>query len=114
VLKPETVTKMMQNQIGGLNVQEMITAQPAFSNSFDQFPGQPHKWGYSFDINTQPGPNGRAAGSISWAGLLNCYFWLDPVNKVAGSLFTQLLPFYDARVVTLYGAFERGLYAGLC
>jgi hypothetical protein len=26
------------------------------------------------------------------------------------ALFTQVLPFYDERVVALYGAFERGLY----
>jgi hypothetical protein len=61
----------------------------------------------------QPGPNGRSAGSISWAGLLNCYFWLDPVKHVTGALFTQILPFFDERVVALYGEFERGLYAGL-
>ncbi len=113
VLKSETVATMMQNQIGELNVGETVTAQPAFSRSFDQFPGQPHKWGYSFDINTRPGPNGRAPGSISWAGLLNCYFWLDPRKAVTGALFTQILPFYDERVVALYGEFERGLYAGL-
>jgi hypothetical protein len=35
------------------------------------------------------------------------------VKKLAGAMFTQLLPFYDARVVDLYGAFERGLYSGL-
>jgi methyl acetate hydrolase len=113
VLNPETVVMMMQNQIGELNVREMTTAQPTFSRSFDQFPGQPHKWGYSFDINMQPGPNGRAAGSISWGGLLNCYFWLDPRRAVTGALFTQILPFYDDRVVALYGDFERELYAGL-
>jgi methyl acetate hydrolase len=113
LLKPATVAQMMANQIGDLGVREMRSAQPAYSNSFDQFPGQPHKWGLSFDINTQPGPNGRAAGSISWAGLLNCYFWLDPVTKVTGALFTQILPFYDDRVVALYGAFEHGLYRGL-
>jgi hypothetical protein len=50
---------------------------------------------------------------VSWAGLLNCYFWLDPVKKVTGALFTQILPFFDARVVSLYGEFERGLYRGL-
>lgn len=113
ILKPETVAMMMQNQIGDLNVHEMRSAQPAYSQSFDQFPGEAHKWGLSFDINTKSGPNGRSAGSISWAGLLNSYFWLDPVKKVTGALFTQILPFYDARVVALYGAFERGLYAGL-
>ncbi|MGC0393750.1 hypothetical protein [Bradyrhizobium sp. USDA 241] len=61
----------------------------------------------------QRGPNGRSAGSISWAGLLNCYFWLDPVKQVTGTFFTQILPFFDDRVVALYGEFERGLYAGL-
>jgi CubicO group peptidase (beta-lactamase class C family) len=113
ILRPETVAMMMQNQIGELNVREMRSAQPPYSRSFDQFPGQPHKWGLSFDINMQPGPNGRSAGSISWAGLLNCYFWLDPVKHVTGALFTQILPFYDDRVVALYGEFERELYAGL-
>jgi CubicO group peptidase (beta-lactamase class C family) len=113
ILRPETVALMMQNQIGELNVREMRTAQPGYSRSFDQFPGQPHKWGLSFDINTQPGPNGRSAGSVSWAGLLNCYFWIDPARHVTGALFTQILPFYDERVVALYGAFERELYAGL-
>ena len=104
---------VMQNQIGELNVQEMHSAQPPYSRSFDQFPGQPHKWGLSFDINMQPGPNGRSAGSISWAGLLNCYFWLDPVKRVTGTMFTQTLPFYDPSIVRLYGDFERGLYRGL-
>ena len=113
VLRPATVAQMMTNQIDDLGVHQMRTAQPGFSNSFDQFPGQPHKWGLSFDINTQPGPNGRGAGSISWAGLLNCYFWLDPVRKVTGALFTQLLPFFDDRVVALYGDFERELYRSL-
>ncbi|ACD20738.1 serine hydrolase domain-containing protein [Paraburkholderia phytofirmans] len=113
ILRADTVAAMFQNHIGDLPVTEMKTAQPAWSNSFDQFPGMPHKWGLSFDINTQPGPHGRSAGSISWAGLLNSYFWVDPVRKVAGSLFTQVLPFYDARVVELYGQFEQGLYHGL-
>jgi len=113
VLRADTVATMFQNQIGDLQVTEMQTAQPAWSNSFDQFPAMPHKWGFSFDLNTQPGPHGRSAGSISWAGLLNSYFWVDPVRKVTGTLFTQILPFYDARVVELYGQFEQGLYRGL-
>jgi methyl acetate hydrolase len=113
ILKPETVASMYENHIGDLQVVEMKTAQPAYSNSFDEFPGMDHKWGISFDINTQPGPHGRSAGSVSWAGLLNCYFWLDPVKRVTGTIFTQTLPFYDARIVRLYGEFERGLYRGL-
>ncbi|QCP54156.1 beta-lactamase family protein [Trinickia violacea] len=113
VLRADTVATMFRNHIGDLQVTEMKTAQPSWSNSFDQFPGAAHEWGLSFDINTQPGPHGRSAGSASWAGLLNTYFWVDPVKRVAGSLFTQMLPFYDNRVVNLYGQFEHALYDGL-
>jgi len=113
LLRSETVASMFRNHIGDLAVGEMKTAQPAWSNSFDQFPDQAHKWGLSFDINTEAGPHGRSAGSGSWAGLLNTYFWIDPVKRVAGSMFSQVLPFYDERVVNLYGQFEQGLYSGL-
>ena len=113
ILRADTVAMMFRNHIGDLQVTEMKTAQPSWSNSFDQFPGAAHKWGLSFDINTQPGPHGRSAGSVSWAGLLNTYFWVDPIKRVAASLFTQMLPFYDARVVNLYGQFEHALYGSL-
>jgi len=113
ILKPQTVAMMRQNQIGDLNVNPLKTSAAAWSNDADLFPGMPQKWGLSFDINTQPGPNGRSAGSYAWAGLLNCYYWVDPVKKVTGAVFTQLLPFYDARMVELFSAFERGIYSGL-
>jgi CubicO group peptidase (beta-lactamase class C family) len=113
ILKPETVAAMRRNQIGDLDVNPLKSSAPAWSNDANLFPGMEQKWGLSFDINTQPGPNGRSAGSFTWAGLLNCYYWVDPVSKMAAALFSQLLPFYDARVVELYAAFERGLYSGL-
>jgi len=113
ILRAQTVAAMRTNQIGDLDVNPLKSSAPAWSNDANLFPGMQQKWGLSFDINTRPGPNGRSAGSYGWAGLLNCYYWIDPVRKVTGAIFTQLLPFYDARVVELYGAFERGLYSGL-
>jgi methyl acetate hydrolase len=113
VLKPATVASMFENHIGALDVVEMKSVQPAYSHSFDQFPGMPHKWGLSFDINTSAGPHGRSAGSGSWAGLLNTYFWIDPARQVTGAMFTQLLPFFDERVVALWGQVEEGIYRGI-
>jgi methyl acetate hydrolase len=113
LLKPQTVAAMRTNQIGHLDVNPLKSSAPAWSNDANLFPGMEQKWGLSFDINTKPGPNGRSAGSYSWAGLLNCYYWVDPVKRVTGAMFTQLLPFYDAGVVDMYGAFERGLYSNL-
>jgi CubicO group peptidase (beta-lactamase class C family) len=61
-------------------------------------------------INVQPGPDGRSAGSVGWAGIFNSYYWLDPIRRVAGVILTQILPFADPAVLRLYGAFERGVY----
>ena len=110
VLKPETVAMMRQNHIGELNVTTLKTAEPETSNDANLFPGMVQKWGLSFAINTEPGPAGRSAGSIAWAGLFNTYFWVDPVKHVTGVIMSQLLPFADAPVLKLFADFERGLY----
>jgi methyl acetate hydrolase len=110
VLKPETVAMMRQNHIGDLNVTTLKTTVPASSNDANLFPGMVQKWGLSFDINTEPGPAGRSAGSIAWAGLFNTYFWVDPVKHVTGVIMTQLLPFADGPVLKLFADFERGMY----
>ena len=46
-------------------------------------------------INTLPGPNGRSAGSVTWGGIFNTYYWLDPHKRIAGVFLSQLLPFAD-------------------
>ncbi|OBR49212.1 serine hydrolase [Paraburkholderia tropica] len=113
ILKPQTVAAMMSNQIGDLNVEKMVSPRPARSNDFDLFPGMKHKWGFSFDINAQPGPFGRSAGSAAWAGALNTHYWIDPVKQVTGALYTQVWPFYDDQVVGLFNRFEKSLYQAI-
>jgi CubicO group peptidase (beta-lactamase class C family) len=113
LLRPETVALMGQNQIGDINAGVAKTAIPSRSNDFDFFPGIPCKWGLGYMINTQPGPNGRSAGSLTWAGIYNTYYWLDPHKHVAGVILTQLLPFADHKAVKLYGEFEAAVYGAL-
>jgi methyl acetate hydrolase len=113
ILRPETIALMSRNQIGDRVAGILRTALPALSNDVDFFPGQSLRWGLGTMINLQPGPNGRDAGSLSWAGLYNSYYWIDPATKVAGLVMTQILPFADRRVVRLFGQFERGVYDAL-
>jgi methyl acetate hydrolase len=113
LLRPETVTLMGENQIGEIAAGILKTANPQRSNDVDFFPGIPCKWGLGYMINTQPGPNGRTAGSLTWAGIFNTYYWLDPQKRVAGVFLTQILPFADYKAVALYGEFERGVYDAL-
>jgi methyl acetate hydrolase len=111
VLRPESVALMNRNHIGDLPAGVLKTANPVLTNDVDFFPGAGVRWGLGYMLNLEPGPNGRSAGTLSWAGLFNSYYWLDPVRRVAGVILTQILPFADPTVVRLYGEFERGVYA---
>jgi methyl acetate hydrolase len=111
VLRPETVAQIGRNQIGGLDVSRLLTVMPQASNDAEFFPGMRKGWGYGFVINSEPGHAGRAANSLAWAGLANCYYWIDPASRVAGVLMTQILPFADATVLNLFDAFEAAIYS---
>jgi methyl acetate hydrolase len=111
ILRPETVALMNQNQVGELPAGVMKSCLPERSNDVDFFPGAKIRWGLGYMLNMEPGPNGRSAGTLSWAGLFNSYYWLDPVRCVTGVILTQILPFADPAAVRLYGEFERGVYA---
>ncbi|MGA8759596.1 MAG: serine hydrolase domain-containing protein [Stellaceae bacterium] len=113
VLKPETVRLMAQNAIGDLYVQALKTALPTSSNDAEFFPGMVKKWGLGFMISTEAVPGGRSAGSLAWAGLGNTYFWIDPAKGVAGVILMQLLPFADAKALTVFDRFEKAVYAAL-
>ncbi len=110
ILRPETVALMSQNQIGDLEAGIMRTTNPALSSDVDFFPGVRKRWGFGHMITLDPVPEGRKAGSLTWAGLLNTYYWIDPASNVAGVIMMQVLPFADERALKVYRQFERGVY----
>jgi methyl acetate hydrolase len=113
ILKPETIAEMARNQIGPLRAGKMETIIPMFSHPYDGFPGMRTGWGLGFLINPETGPNGRAPGSLAWAGIANSYYWIDPVSNITGVLMMQFLPFGDPHALTVYAGFEHAVYAGL-
>ena len=113
ILHPDTVALMGQNQIGRIDVGVLRTTVPAVSNDVDFFPGIKLKWGFGHMITTQPVPEGRSAGSLTWAGIYNTYYWIDPKKRIAAVFMTQVLPFADQRVLRVYRRFERGIYAAV-
>ena len=113
LLKSETVAEMNKNHTGNIPAGIMKTQNPGLSNDVDLFPGAQIRWGLGYMLNMQPGPNGRSAGTVSWGGIYNTYYWLDPSKHVTGLIMTQILPFADTRALKLYGQFERGVYEAL-
>ncbi|MGY4623397.1 serine hydrolase domain-containing protein [Bradyrhizobium sp. USDA 4486] len=55
-------------------------------------------------------PRKWSADGLALVGLANTQCWLDPAKRVTGVLFTQLLPFLDARLTGTYRQFARGVY----
>jgi CubicO group peptidase (beta-lactamase class C family) len=111
ILRAETIAEMSENHIGDLTAGTLNTALPEVSNSVEFFPGIVKKWGLGTMLTTEKTAGGRSAGSLTWGGLANTYFWIDPVRRVTGVLMTQILPFADPGVLDLFAQFERAVYA---
>jgi len=110
ILKPETVHQMEINQIGGIMLQPFKTTNP--KQSVDGVvPGGLDKFGLGFAISSKGEPNGRAPGSIAWAGLDNTFFWIDPKNNLGAVIMMQVLPFLDPGPIGVLKDFERAVYA---
>jgi len=111
ILSAEMVAEMNRNHIGDLEVTKLVTAIPGSSNDAEFFPGMSKKWGLAYMISTGETESGRSADSVTWAGLGNTYYWLDPKAKLAGVIATQILPFADPQVLDMFGAWEKAIYS---
>jgi CubicO group peptidase (beta-lactamase class C family) len=110
ILQSQTVEAMFHHQIGSLNVKPCATQMPALSHDLDVGFGSPATWGLGLLLHTAGTVNGRSAGSGSWAGLFNSYFWIDRERGLFGIFATQVLPFLDPKAVATLTAFERAIY----
>jgi hypothetical protein len=55
----------------------------------------------------------RRVGTGDWAGLFNCYYWIDRSAGIAGTFLTAVLPFFDPPVVESALGFEAAVYAAV-
>jgi len=111
ILSAASVAAMARREWEGEEVGVLPPVIASLCAGFDPFPGRPKRWGLGFVINPEPGPAGRSAGSLAWAGLANCYYWADPARGVAGVFLAQLLPFGDDAALEAFGDFERAVYS---
>jgi methyl acetate hydrolase len=110
ILSAGTVALMGQNHIGAVGVPAQKTALPDRSDDFSFIADGRDKWGLGFLVTADAVPGKRSAGSLSWGGINNTYYWLDPTRGITGVILMQFLPFADRKALALYDAFERGVY----
>jgi CubicO group peptidase (beta-lactamase class C family) len=110
IVSRETVATMGRNQIGAIGVQAHRSALVERSRDLTFIADGRDKWGLGFLVTSDEVPGKRSAGSLSWGGVNNTYFWIDPKRGVAGVILMQFVPFADPKALAVYDAFERAVY----
>jgi CubicO group peptidase (beta-lactamase class C family) len=114
ILKESTVAEMSKNQTGSVKVRLQPTADPLRSKPYPLGAGE-DVWGLGFQIAAPktPNPSMRSPGSLSWAGINNTFYWIDPQKQVGAVLLMQMLPFYDEAALRVLNGFEERVYRNL-
>ena len=111
MLRPETVELAFSDHLEGIPLPDMMrSAIPELSNDVPAMPFR-QGFGYGFHLVFEDIPGMRHAGTGDWAGLFNCYYWIDRSTGVAGAYLTQVLPFFDPPIVETALGFEAAVYA---
>ncbi|MEM6744815.1 MAG: serine hydrolase domain-containing protein [Pseudomonadota bacterium] len=113
VLTEETAAAMSVKGADAAVLTRQKTTNPGLGCDIDLFPGIDKTYTLGFMRNEADVPGMRRAGSLSWAGVMNTHYWIDPTTGVAGVIMMQHLPFVDDDAMAAYGAFERAVYAAL-
>jgi methyl acetate hydrolase len=114
ILSERSVSMMGENNIGSIFVQLQPAAEPAVTKPFPLGAGH-DKFGLGFQIASDDPEYAkfRSAGSMSWAGIFNTEFWIDPAQHVGGVVMMQVLPFYDDGAIRTLRDFEGLVYQDL-
>ncbi len=114
ILSERSVKLMGQNHIGAIFVQTQPVGMPTRTRPFPLGAGH-DKFGLGFQVAAKSADSAtyRSPGSMSWAGIFNTEFWVDPQQHVGGVLMMQMLPFYDDGAIRTLRGFEAAVYRGL-
>ena len=114
ILDADTIDLMSRNNIGDIDVVPVLHSyQLLRSRDVQFFKDAKAKFGLGFLINTDPIPEAREAGSLTWGGLYNTFFWIDPKTGIGGVFVTQLLPFFDPETIETFNQFEKLIYQSI-
>jgi methyl acetate hydrolase len=114
ILSEASVKAMGENNIGPLFVELQPDADKLRTKPFPLGAGH-DKFGLGFQIASDDPQYARfrSPGSLSWAGIYNTEFWIDPVKHIGGVQMMQVLPFYDDGAIRTLRDFEELVYKNL-
>jgi CubicO group peptidase (beta-lactamase class C family) len=114
ILSENSVRMMGENNIGSIFVERQPDADKQRTKPFPLGAGK-DKFGLGFQLaSSDPAMKSfRSPGSMSWAGIFNTEFWVDPVKHIGAVQMMQVLPFYDDGAIRTLRGFEELVYKHL-
>jgi methyl acetate hydrolase len=114
ILNEATVELAFSDSLRGVPMptEGIVSAAPELSNDVPAWPFA-EAWGLGFHLTMEDVPGARRAGTGDWAGLFNLYYFIDRTTGVGAMLLTQVLPFFDERIVDTFMQIEGTVYADL-
>ena len=114
ILSTKSVRMMGENPAGGIVMQTQPDANPDRTRPFPVGAGR-DKFGLGFQITAADPQYAkyRSPGSLSWGGIFNTHFWIDPKRQIAGIVLMQTLPFYDEASMGVLRGIEAITYQHL-
>jgi methyl acetate hydrolase len=114
LLSEKSVKLMGRNHTGSIFVEQQPAADPLRTKPFPLGAGH-DKFGLGFQIASKDERYAkfRSPGSMSWAGIFNTEFWIDPERHIGGVQMMQVLPFYDDGAIRTLRDFEELVYRDL-
>ncbi|BGP13704.1 hypothetical protein JCM10213v2_001639 [Rhodosporidiobolus nylandii] len=115
ILKSETVNLMLRPSLTPAQRAGMDEFG-ALTDPFSRKAGKLHpatSFGYGGAIAGEGFPSGRGARALTWSGMANTFWVMDPDNDLAFVVWTNVLPFGYPPIYELWEKVETALYEGL-
>ena len=111
ILSDSMIDLMFSNQTGNLEIVDSISQIPSLTKDFNLSFGSKSHWGLGITYHPEGTQYGRSKDSASGAGIFNTYYWVDRQAGHCGFFSTQLVPFFDDKVIEAYQEFESSIYS---
>ena len=107
------VRELGRNQLGNVRVKLQDEPMPQLARAFP-LGADRDGFGLGFQVTGEHDEATiRSPGSMSWAGIWNTEFWIDPARGIGGVLLMQYMPFYDEDAIATLMGFEARVYERL-
>jgi methyl acetate hydrolase len=111
ILKKEIVLEMTKSQIDNISLWDSSAYyDPGLCCNLKGLVSNDSKWGFAGLIESKDEPYGPKAGTISWGGAFNTFFYIDFKSGIAVSIFTQTIPFNHPETMNLFHRFSEIIY----